>query len=415
MKKKLIGPFSQLLTLRSLPMYGALSDQQLEVITDGALVIEDGRITDMGKHAELLNRYAAEHILMSEPSVCTPAYVDCHTHIAFAGNRANDFALRNSGASYLEIAEAGGGIWSTVLHTRSASLEELVANICLRAQSLMQQGVTTIEVKSGYGLSVEQEIKILRAIRIANQHVAVDLVPTCLAAHMKPHDFTGSASAYLSEIATKLFPILRDEHLARRIDIFIEKSAFSVAEAEPYLLEAKRQGFDITVHADQFTAGGSRLAIQVGAVSADHLEASTAREAALFAQSKTVAVALPGASMGLGSPYTDARDLLDQDACLAIATDWNPGSAPMGQLMVQASVFAAAQKLSNAELFAAITYRAAKAVSLSDRGILDIGMLADFCTYSTENYQNITYLQGTLQPQQVWKNGKCIYQKGERL
>lgn len=259
MKKKLIGPFSQLLTLRSLPMYGALSDQQLEVITDGALVIEDGRITDMGKHAELLNRYAAEHILMSEPSVCTPAYVDCHTHIAFAGNRANDFALRNSGASYLEIAEAGGGIWSTVLHTRSASLEELVANICLRAQSLMQQGVTTIEVKSGYGLSVEQEIKILRAIRIANQHVAVDLVPTCLAAHMKPHDFTGSASAYLSEIATKLFPILRDEHLARRIDIFIEKSAFSVAEAEPYLLEAKRQGFDITVHADQFTAGAPGL------------------------------------------------------------------------------------------------------------------------------------------------------------
>jgi len=415
MAKKLIGPLVQLLPLADLPLHGALADQALEIIENGGIVVEHGRIVDTGSYSTLVDKYNTDCVLiqLEEPSVCLPSYIDCHTHIAFGGNRANDFALRNAGASYLEIAEAGGGIWSTVQHTRHASVEELTTSIVQRALDLLRQGITTIEVKSGYGLSVEQEVKTLRAIQHAQKQLPVDLIPTRLAAHIKPRDFDGDANSYLEKMATELFPILRQENLTHRIDAFVEKSAFSAEEIRPYYQKAKEQGFDITVHADQFTTSGSAIAVELGAVSADHLEASTEQEIQLLAKSDTVAVALPGASLGLGCAYTPARRLLDEGAILAIATDWNPGSAPMGQLLTQASILATAEKLSNAEVLAAVTYRAAKALNLTDRGTLGKGQLADFNIYATTNYQNITYMQGTLLPQQVWKNGELIYTKGQ--
>lgn len=417
MAKKLIGPFTQLLPLANLPLHGALADNALEIIEKGGIVIEHNRIIDVGPYPTLQEKYGptVAFVEIDTPAVCMPSYIDCHTHIAFSGDRANDFALRNAGATYLEIAEAGGGIWSTVQHTREASMEELTAGIIERVDALIKQGVTTIEIKTGYGLSVEQEVKTLHAIQLAQKQVLVDLVPTCLAAHMKPRDFEGDAISYLAKMAIELFPILRRENLTNRIDAFVEKSAFSAIEIRPYLRSAEEQGFDITVHADQFTTSGSVIAVEFGAVSADHLEASTENEIRLLACSDTVAVALPGASLGLGCAYTPARRLLDEGAILAIATDWNPGSAPMGQLMVQASILAAAEKLSNAEVFSAVTFRAARALNLSDRGQLKRGQLADFNIYSTSNYQNITYMQGTLLPQQVWKSGKLIYTKGEQL
>lgn len=414
MKKQLIGPFTQLIALQSLPLRGAIQDDQVKPIRQGGLVVEHARIVYIGEYDQLRQRYGSdvEHVTIQNPSVCLPGYIDCHTHIAFAGSRANDYALRNAGASYLEIAEAGGGIWSTVRHTRDATVEELAALTVQRAKQLIQQGVTTLEIKSGYGLSLEEEIKILRAIKLSAQQLPIDIIPTCLAAHMKPSDFSGSASAYLQAIADKLFPVLRDENLSDRIDIFVERSAFSIEEAEPYLSLAKERGFDIVVHADQFTPGASELAVRLGAVSADHLEASTEAAIRLLGQADTVSVVLPGASMGLGCGYAPARRLLDAGACVAIATDWNPGSAPMGQLMTQASVLAAAEKLTTAELLAGITFRAAKALSLTDRGTLEVGKLADFNIYPTDNYQDIAYLQGTLKPQQVWKNGRLIFEQG---
>ena len=417
MAKKLIGPFTQLLPLANMPLHGALVDNTLEIIEKGGIVMEHDRIIDVGPYPILQEKYGATatFVDIDTPTICIPSYIDCHTHIAFSGNRANDFALRNAGATYLEIAEAGGGIWSTVQHTREASIEELTAHIIERVNALIKQGITTIEVKSGYGLSVEQEVKTLRAIQQAQKQVPADLVPTCLAAHMKPRDFDGDASVYLDKIVRELFPILKRENLTNRIDAFVEKSAFSATEIRPYLRSAKEQGFDITVHADQFTTSGSVIAVEFGAVSADHLEASKENEIQILAKSDTVAVALPGASLGLGYPYTPARRLLDEGAILAIATDWNPGSAPMGQLMVQASILATAEKLSNAEVFSALTFRAARALNLSDRGQLKRGQLADFNIYMTSNYQNITYKQGTLLPQQVWKSGKLIYTKGEQL
>src|SRR5690606_16593863 len=228
----------------------------------------------------------------------------------------------------------------------------------------------------------------------------------CLAAHIKPHDFDGNNMAYLSHMLTTLLPIVRDEGLAGRADIFIEQSAFSPSEGRYYLQNAAQLGFSLTVHADQFTTGGSAIAMACGAVSADHLEAVTDHDVRLLSQSSTVAVALPGASLGLGMDFTPARKLLDAGACVAIASDWNPGSAPMGDLLVQASILGIYQKLTLAETLSGLTFRAAHALRLTDRGTLENGRIADMQAYPTTDYRDIFYHQGTLKPIQVWKYGK---------
>ncbi len=407
----LIGPFTQLLPMSGLSLKGALKDSELTIISKAGIWIEGGMVKEVGDFDALQQKLEGQvqvHLLKGD-YVALPGYIDCHTHIAFGGNRANDFAMRNAGSSYLEIAEAGGGIWSTVKHTRACSQAELQALTEQRAAQLLQQGITTIEVKSGYGLQLDEELKTLRAIAAADQHCAADLISTCLAAHMLPKDYDGTAEAYLEEMANTLFPQLISENLSTRVDAFVERSAFSAEQAKPYFEKAKALGLDITVHADQFSTSGSKLAVELGAVSADHLEASTEEEILGLAQSDVVAVALPAASLGIGCAFTPARRLLDAGASLAIATDWNPGSAPMGQLINSASILASMEKLTNAELFAAITFRAAQALNLSDRGCLAPGMLADFVIYHTDNYQNISYLQGSLQPAAVWKNGKEVY------
>lgn len=408
---KLIGPFTQLLTLDKLPVKGALQDEQLEVLSNAGLLVADDKVFKVGDYTELLEFATAEHaeiIKLEGDKVALPSWVDCHTHICFGGTRARDFAMRNAGKTYLEIAATGGGIWDTVTQTRNLSQEELAQRTVAHANRHLQDGVTTIEVKSGYGLNQQEELKMLYAIKDANQDTKADLIPTCLAAHMKPRDFEGSNSEYLSTTSETLFPVLKAENLTSRIDAFIEKSAFSPEEIAPYFEKAIALGFDITVHADQFTPGGSASAVQHHAKSADHLEASGDLEIELLAKSDTVAVALPGASVGLGCAFTPARKLLNQGGAVAIASDWNPGSAPMGDLITQASILATFEKLSTAEVFAGLTFRAAAALGLADRGVLRAGQLADFNIYDTSNYQEILYQQGNLKPAQVWKNGAKV-------
>ncbi|MEX0312806.1 MAG: imidazolonepropionase [Allomuricauda sp.] len=408
-KSILIGPFTQLLPMSGLPLKGALADEQLPIIENGGIVVSEGKIQKIGVFADLKSDDIDIHHIEGE-QVCLPGLVDAHTHICFGGTRARDYAMRNAGVSYLEIAKAGGGIWDTVTQTRQASQEELVEGILERSQKHLQNGITTIEVKSGYGLSVEQELKMLRAINQANDKTEVDLVATCLAAHIKPKDWSGDKT-YLEEMTSTLFPTIKSENLATRVDAFVEESAFSPEEIAPYFQKAKEMGFDITVHADQFTAGGSKVAIQFGALSADHLEASTEKEIQLLAKSDVISMALPGASMGLGCAYTPARKILDAGGALAIASDHNPGSAPMGDLLTQASVLGTFEKLSNAEVLSGITFRASAALKLTDRGVLQTGAHADFVTFPTHNYQEITYHQGQLKPNAVWKNGKQVFKK----
>ncbi len=406
---QLIGPFTQILPLSGLPMKGAIKDEQLTIIQNGGVIVADGLIVAVGDYHQLIHQYPQVELeRIEKQAVLLPGFVDCHTHICYGGNRAKDYALRIAGKSYLEIAKAGGGIWDSVTQTRLADTDALVNAIQERANRHLSEGVTTIEVKSGYGLSVEQELKQLTAIQIANQSVAADLIPTCLAAHILPKDFQGNAKSYLEMIVKELLPQLQQQNLAKRIDIFIEESAYCSEDAIPYLQAAKAMGFDITIHADQFTTSGSAVAVELGAVSADHLEASTEKEIQLLANSDTVAVVLPGASLGLGMQYAPARKLLDAGACVAIASDWNPGSAPMGDLLAQAAIISAAEKLSTTETLAALTFRAAKALNLSDRGMIAPQQLADLQAFPCADYREILYYQGKMKAFGVWKKGRRV-------
>jgi imidazolonepropionase len=411
-KLKLIGPFKQLIPMTGLPLKGALADKQLVVLQDAGIVIEGERLKEIGNFQKLKAKFnnIQIHELQGDHT-CLPGFVDAHTHICFGGTRANDYAMRNSGNTYLEIAKAGGGIWDTVTQTRKATKTELVKGTIKRANRHLKNGVTTLEVKSGYGLSVAEELKMLYAIKEADEVIAADLIATCLAAHMLPKDYKGSAENYLEEISSELFPKLKSENLTNRIDAFIEESAFSALQIAPYFKKATEMGFDITVHADQFSTGGSTAAVDFSAVSADHLEVSTDEEIELLANSTVIAIALPGASIGLGCAFTPARKLLDAGGSLAIASDHNPGSAPMGDLLTQATILGTFEKLSNAEVLAGITVRAAAALKLEDRGELEEGKLADFSLFHTGNYQEILYNQGNLKPCVVFKRGVKVFDK----
>lgn len=406
---KLIGPFSQIITLEDIPLKGAVKDEQLQIIENGGILVENDLIKKLGDFSSLKNEFSQAEIEVIEGNhVLLPGFVDSHTHICFGGNRSRDFAMRLNGKTYLEIAESGGGIWSTVTNTRKESKENLVQSTFKHSEKLLQNGITSIEIKSGYGLSIEDEIKMLEAISEVKSESKADIFPTFLGAHMKPRDFDGTNTEYLELLANEIFLVLKEKNLAKRVDIFTEKSAFSIEESRIYLQKAKDQGFEITVHADQFTPGGSLLAVEFGALSADHLEFSGEEEIKALAKSDVVATALPGASIGLGMQYTPARKLLDAGACLSIASDWNPGSAPMGDLLTQASVLATFEKLSMAEVLSGITFRAAKALNLSDRGILKSGKKADFVSFPTNDFRDIIYYQGQMKPDAVWKDGILI-------
>ncbi|MFT6868206.1 MAG: imidazolonepropionase [Cyclobacteriaceae bacterium] len=411
--KQLIGPFTQLLTLDQMPLKGALKDSQLNIILNGGLMMDGQMVSEVGSFGKMLKTHGhapdVELVELKGKNIGLPGFIDCHTHICFEGSRAGDYALRNAGSSYLEIAKKGGGIWDTVGKTRAATQQQLVVRIVERAKRHFADGITTIEVKSGYGLSVVEELKMLRAIQQADALCYPDLISTCLAAHIKPKDFDGDERAYLDWISQELLPIVKQENLSNRIDAFVEYGAFGEDAITTYFKNAQQLGFSITVHADQFHVGGSKVAAEVNAVSADHLEASTDNEINWLAESDVVATALPGASIGLGCAFAPARKLLDAGACLAIASDWNPGSAPMGDLLLQAAILGSYEKLSNAEVLSGITYRAAHALRMTDRGVLASGKKADLQIYAVDHYNEILYHQGRLKPAMVWKNGQLAH------
>jgi imidazolonepropionase len=406
---KIIGPFSQIITLQNLALKGPLQDEQLEIIEAGAVLINDGEIIAIDKFYKLQTQYPQAFTeLIEEPMVLLPGFVDSHTHICFGGSRSLDYAMRNAGKTYLEIAKAGGGIWNSVQATRAATEDELLPGLMNRIERHVKEGVTTIEIKSGYGLNMEAELKMLRTIKRAQEHTPATLIPTCLAAHIKPKDFEGDEQQYLDWILQELLPKLQAENLTNRLDIFIEETAFSKTLSVPFLQKAAAMGFTITVHADQFTSGSSLVAVACHAASADHLEASGDVEIIALANSETVATVLPGASLGLGMHFAPARKLLDAGCCVAIASDWNPGSAPQGDLLMQAAILGAFEKLSAAETFAGLTFRAAHALRINNAGKIENGFKADLQAYPTNNYRDILYQQGKLKPAKVWVNGEAV-------
>lgn len=399
----IIGPFTQLLTMDHLPPQGPIADEDLKIFKGSALAIQGKRIIEIGPFEKLKTRYPRCHGL-DFPAVALPGWIDSHTHLCFAGSRSSDYAQRLSGKSYQEIAASGGGILDTVKRTRNATKTELLQLTLQRAKRQLQLGITTCEVKSGYGLSVEEEIKILEVIRDASAQQPVELIPTCLAAHLKAPEFS-SNSAYLTYLIDDLFPLLKQRQLTNRIDIFVEKGAFSVQEARKYLYAAKEAGFTLCLHADQFSRGGAALAAELNALSADHLEASQEEDFALLLQANTISIVLPGSSLGLGHPFARARKMLDAGLSVAIASDWNPGSAPMGNLAVQAALLGISEKLTLAETLAGVTLRAARALALHDRGILKAGMRADCAIFPCSDYREILYQQGSLAPKMIIAQG----------
>jgi imidazolonepropionase len=365
----------------------------------------------MGLFKDLCTKYDAyspqiQHV--EDDLIALPGLVDPHTHICWAGSRENDYAMRLEGKSYPEIAKSGGGIWDTVTKTRDASFEELKKLLISRADRHLKSGITTCEVKSGYALNPEGELRLLEIIRSVKEEHSIDLVSTCLAAHIKPKDFDGTTQDYLNSLAVRLLPEVRKKGLSKRVDIFVEEGAFGVREAGAYLRKAGKLGFDLIVHGEQFSAGGVSLAVRVGANSVDHLEMIGKRAIGQLAASEVVAIALPGASIGLGCRFAPARKLLDAGCCLAVGSDWNPGSAPMGDLLLQTAILGTFEKLTNAEQLSAITFRAAHALKMDDRGILKKGKIADFTGFPGRNYKEILYQQGMLKPSMVWKRGLLI-------
>ena len=291
--------------------------------------------------------------------------------------------------------------------TRSACEETLMSGVVHRSKNLLKHGVTTCEVKSGYGLSLEHELKMLTAINKAQPFTPLELIPTCLAAHIVPDEFS-NATDYLKMVVSDLLPEILQKKLSARVDIFVEEGAFSIEESRDYLLQAKAMGFDITLHADQFSQGGALLASELGAISADHLEVSDTADYQALKQGSVIPVILPGASLGLGLPFAKAREALDLGLPVAIASDWNPGSAPMGNLLLQASLLSVYEKLNMLETLAGITYRAAAALGLEDRGRIKKGLRADLVAFPCSDYREILYRQGQILPHMTVVKGKVI-------
>jgi imidazolonepropionase len=406
--KFIAGPFRQLLSMDNLPLKGSLKDAQLEIIEEAGIVHQNGLIIATGQFKSLCSKYKSAGITIQPIDadlIVMPGMIDPHTHICWAGSREHDYALRLEGKSYAEIAQTGGGIWDTVLKTRNASSEDLFSLLMSRASRQLKNGITTCEVKSGYELNLAGELRMLEIISLVQHKHPIDLISTCLAAHIKPLDFEGTKSEYLQLLTKMLLPLVKSENLSNRVDIFVEEGAFGVREAESYLKAATELEFDLVVHGEQFTPGGVELAVNLGAKSVDHLEMILPAEIEILAASNVVATALPGASFGLGCRFAPARKLLDAGCCLAIGSDWNPGSAPMGDLLVQTAILGTFEKLTNAEQLSAITCRAARALNLGDRGILKKGFMADFIGFPGRNYREILYNQGLLKPAFVWKKG----------
>jgi imidazolonepropionase len=369
--------------------------RELRVIADAATVIEDGRITAVGTWAKLRARIPRDATVTDAEGRCvTPGFVDAHTHLVFAGNRADEFEKRIAGATYQEIAAEGGGILRTVKLTRAASEDELLAVALRHRDWMLRGGTTTLEAKSGYGLDRDTELKMLRALRRLNEEGPVRIVPTLLAAHTVPPEFAGRRSDYVQWIAGELIPEVAAADLARYCDAFCDDHAFTVGEVRTVLTAAKHYGMGIRVHAEQFRPGtGAALAAELGAATADHLETATDDTLIHLRNARVQPVLLPGSVFALGrTEYPPARKMLELGLAIVLATDFNPGSSPVPSMPFMLSLACLQMGLSPAEALSAATINAAWCIGLGNRvGSLEPGKQADFLIHAFSDYRELAY------------------------
>lgn len=423
---------AQLLTCRAdgRPKRG-LAMRDVGLIENASIAVNRGTIVAVGKSAEILNEFTAETMIEAANKVVCPAFVEAHTHIVFAGNRLDEFELKIKGADYLEILANGGGIVSTVRQTRQASLENLIEQSRARLDQLLENGVTTCEVKTGYGLDTATELKMLEVIAALDKAHPIDLIPTFLAAHAVPPEFKDSeknADDYVNLICEEMIPQavewFKNSHFYQKqtsnsrlstlnffIDVFCEKNAFTLEQSRKVLLTGKSFGMKIKAHVDEFTnLGCARLAIENGATSVDHLDATSDAEIEMLAASETIGIVTPTVNFNFGSShFADARKMIDANCAIAVSTDFNPGSAPCPSLPNAMAIACRYQKLLPSEAFNAATINAAFAVGAGDKtGSLEVGKQADLLILDTADYRRLAYEFGGNLIEEVFKNGQIV-------
>lgn len=393
----------------------ALGD--LGLIEDGALAIQDGLVQAVGLTESITATYSADDVIDAGGRLVTPGLVDPHTHLVWAGDRAEEFERRIRGATYQQIMAEGGGINRTVQATRQASLDELVTTGLQRLDLALQHGTTTVEIKTGYGLSTAEEIKMLSAIALLDAEHPIRVIPTFLGAHAVPPEYTGQSDAYVDLVIKEMLPAVaawKAEHWPGVMfcDVFCEEGAFTLEQTRCILEAALKAGVKLKIHVDEFVAlGGTRLGVELGVTSLDHLDVTPDEEIALLGASQTVAVALPTTPFGLGSShYPPVKKLLDAGAILALATDCNPGPAWTENLQFVLALATRYQRLTQAQALVACTLNAAWALALGDQlGSLESGRAADVVIWRTGDYRELGYHFGVNLVEQVIVAGRPVY------
>jgi imidazolonepropionase len=411
----LIHSSSQLLTLAGGPQRGhALG--ALGIIERGAVVVRDEKIVAVGATDELRAAYPNEPTLDASGGVLMPGFVDPHTHLIWAGDRANEFEMKMAGAHYLDILAAGGGIISTVHATRMASIETLITQTRPRLLRMFAHGTTTAEAKTGYGLQTATELRLLKALLALEDEGPLDLAITFLGAHAIAPEFKDDPQGYADLVSGTMLPIVKEwweTHAPRLplpfVDVFCENKAFDLKQSRQVLTQARSLGFPLKIHADEFdNIGGASLAVELGAASADHLVKTSAADIAALGKSDTVAVSLPCTPFGLAEcHYTPARKLIEADAILALATDCNPGTTWNESMQFVIALACRAMKLTPAEAIAATTINSAHAIRRDDTiGSIEVGKQADLLILSAPDYRQLGYRYGTNLVKQVIKRGR---------
>jgi len=391
----------------------------LGIIENGAVAVVDGKFVGIGGSEEILRGFDPANVIDAEGRAVCPGFVDPHTHIVYAGDRLDEFALKIKGASYLEIQADGGGIQSTVTHTREASVEQLVELASSRVDKMLACGTTTCEIKTGYGLDTETELKMLSVIEGLDRQYPSAIVPTFMAAHAMPAEYKGNSEKYVNLICDTMLSEAWKWFVASSFhskvpffcDVFCETGAFTLQQSKKLLETARSIGFRTKAHVGQFTdLGGVGMAIKSGAASVDHLDVISDDEISLLASSETLGVVIPAENFNAGKDdFADARKFIDRGCAVALSTDFNPGSAPCPSITMAMAIAARYQKLLPAECLNAATINAAHAIVMGDRvGSIEVGKRADLLILDTKDYRQLIYEFGGNLVSRVFKSGREV-------
>jgi len=382
------------------------------LIEDGCIWVEDGNIKWFGRYKDAPTQVKESTLPRLETGLATPGWIDCHTHSVFAGHRADEFVLRNAGRPYVEILEAGGGILNSCKALRKASQRELEATLMQRVLEFVRCGVTTLEVKSGYGLSKKHELKQLRAVKAVAEDAPCELVGCFLGAHAIPEDYRNRREEYVDLVCNEMIPAVAEEELADYVDVFCDRGAFTVYEARRVLETGREHGMIPRIHADELTdAGAAMLAAEVGCASADHLEFTPDDAIAAMAEANVTAVLMPAVNLFLGTTdhLARARDILEAGCEVAVATDFNPGSAMTADLGLMLTLACTLYKMTPGEALRSVTIGAAKALARKDRGRIREGARANLTCFDVPDYKYVPYHFGKSHVEAVIQDGQFVF------